>query len=92
LFAHSAIEGFLLVYHVILKTEDLTTNEKLKRTYKGTNPYSRGVWKNLQHRWCGFFPTRYIKMHVTEMEDLSAPVFEEDLELENQCRSVKVEL
>ena len=68
-----AFVGFLLVYHVILTMEDRTTNEKLKAMYKTQNPYSRGCWRNMLHRWCGPFRARYIKMHLSEMESLTEP-------------------
>ena len=39
----------------------------------GANPYSRGWAKNIFGRFCGPFRSRYIKMHLTEMEDICNP-------------------
>ncbi len=71
--------GFLLTYHTILTMEDRTTNEKLKKLYPaGGNPFSKGLLRNMFGRWCAGFPSRYMKMHVEEMENLNDPPLNPD--------------
>ena len=45
--------GFLLVYHIFLINQNITTNEKLKSTYgrQGQNPHNKGCFAN----WTTFF-------------------------------------
>lgn len=71
--------GFLLVYHMMLSVQGLTTNERLKHTYDATgNPYSRGWFRNVLERWCGYYMTRYVKFHVVRMEQKNDPPLPKD--------------
>lgn len=77
-----AFLGQLFVYHIFLSCLGQTTNEYIKRVYRGgaagggfkKNPHSDTPWRNLFRRFCGYRMARYIKFHQMQgREDLSPP-------------------
>jgi hypothetical protein len=43
-----SLVGSLLVYHIYIIGQNITTAEKIKNVYRGSNPYNEGIAKNWQ--------------------------------------------